>query len=517
MHIPGCIEDEPAIDLPLHDRVDGWRSSLGDGRHPLPQRGLMTQKTKYRAAAILSIAVLIFGFLAVDYSLSQPPGAETAPPKKAVVAGKLKTHYRRPGIRAHVTGTSYTPPMVGLKYNFPNGVTGKGAKVGVIELGGALNSSDITTYLAGLGITQTGSIQSVTVQGSSPPVSDGPNGADGEVMLDCEVICSIAPGATVTVYFADNSNPAFLAAFQQARADGCQIISCSWGGPESSWRASDLQSFNAEFQSGANAGVSYFIAAGDSGSSDGATGLNVDFPGSSPYVICCGGTSLPTSGAETVWNDGAQNGATGGGISATFPKPSYQPATAYGVTSTIANRMVPDIAGNADPDTGYQTLVDGTSGTIGGTSAVAPLFASMAALYWEKNGAAPGALGPKLYGVVSPYTSAFVDITQGNNGSYKAGPGFDLCSGIGRPDGAGLYTAIFGAGGTGGGSGGTGGTPVTPPSPVALFNITLSSPAAQGEWVRFRAKQPMPVGSYGIVPVTPAAPSATTRPVLTAE
>jgi kumamolisin len=417
-----------------------------------------------------------------------------APPIRAdKPASKIHTHYRRPGIRAHVTGTSYTPPGVAAKYNFPNGVTGHGALVGIIELGGAYNPSDITTYMAGLGISPTGVLQVITVQGARPPTSDGPTGADGEVMLDAEVIYSIAPGANINMYFADNTAASFLAGCQQARQDGCKIISISWGGPEAGYSAAELQAFNTEFETGANSGVNYFVAAGDNGSNDGTTGLAVDFPGSSPWVICCGGTSLPASGAETVWNNGPSNGATGGGISAHFPKPAWQTVQPFGVTSTVANRMSPDIAGNADPDTGYQTLVDGTSGTIGGTSAVAPLYAAMTALYWEKLGKAPGFLGPQLYGVVSPYQKAFIDIVQGNNGNYKAGTGFDCATGIGRPDGANLLTALGGPSGGGGGGG---------PTATPAFTLNFPTAVPAGATFRIRTSKAIAKGFYNAFPVT---------------
>jgi kumamolisin len=437
-----------------------------------------------RLRKLSALLVVFAGLAGLAASDSPPPKAAPAP------APKLKPHYRRPTIRAHVSGTTYNPPAVARRYDFPNGVTGRGATVGVIELGGAYNASDLATYQAGLGLPVP-SVTVVPVDGATP-TSDGVNGADGEVMLDIEVIASVAPGAAVRVYFAANTTAAFLDAFKQARADGCMIVSCSWGGPENTWSAADLAAFNAEFQAGAAAGVNYFCAAGDNGSGDGEGGLHVDFPGSSPWVICCGGTSLPLSGSETVWNDGSQGGATGGGVSTTFARPSWQPASIGG------KRGVPDVAGDADPNTGYTTLVDGTVGTIGGTSAVAPLYAAAAALFREQAGKYPGFLGPQLYGVANPYAAGFVDITSGNNGFYHARAGYDFCTGIGRVDGAKLYASLTGA------------APVTPPPPPPsaggnLFTLSFSKPIQKGARVTFTAPVAIPAGSYQVAPAAAGA------------
>ncbi len=141
------------------------------------------------------------------------------------------------------------------------------------------------------------------------------------------------PRAKIVVYFAPNTDAGFLDAINQAAMDKTHkpsVISISWGGPESSWTAQSLQNYNNALQAAAAVGVTVCVACGDNGSTDGSTDGSdqVDFPSSSPYSLACGGTRLDISGSaigsEVVWNDLPNNGATGGGVSATFPLPSYQ-------------------------------------------------------------------------------------------------------------------------------------------------------------------------------------------------
>ena len=201
------------------------------------------------------------------------------------------------------------------------------------------------------------------------------------------------------------------------------------------------------FADAAALGITVTAAAGDDGSNDrvGDGQVHVDFPAASPNVLACGGTSLradPTTGtvtSETVWNHGATGGATGGGISDTFPLPAWQ-AKAHvphrhggGV-----GRGVPDVAADADPQTGYQVLVDGSALVIGGTSAVAPLWAALTCRLAQSLGAPLGLVQPKLYAA----TSGFRDITLGNNGAYKARKGWDACTGLGVPVGDALLTVL---------------------------------------------------------------------------
>jgi kumamolisin len=227
------------------------------------------------------------------------------------------------------------------------------------------------------------------------------------------------------------------------------VISTSWGAPESNWTEQALQQLDQEFQDAAALGVTITVAVGDDGSSDGVDdGLaHVDFPGSSPNVLACGGTRLNSDGttisSEVVWNEPG-DGATGGGVSEEFPLPDYQqnagvPPSAN--PSKNVGRGVPDVAANADPETGYSVRVDGQDEVIGGTSAVAPLWAGLIARLNQGLGKPVGFLNTILYDL-PPSAGVFRDITSGNNGAYTAGPGWDACSGLGVADGTKLLEAL---------------------------------------------------------------------------
>jgi kumamolisin len=217
------------------------------------------------------------------------------------------------------------------------------------------------------------------------------------------------------------------------------------------------------FQDAAALGVTVTVAAGDNGSSDDPaeqTQVHCDFPASSPNVLACGGTRLIgdtstfTITSEVVWNELASNeGAGGGGVSDVFPLPSYQAnagvptlASGSGSGQSASGRGVPDVAGNADPLTGYLVVVDGKQQPIGGTSAVAPLWAGLIARLAQATGKKFGLLQPMLYAGVSAGVAqpGFNDIVSGNNGAYKAGPGWDACTGLGSPSGSALLTLLSG-------------------------------------------------------------------------
>jgi kumamolisin len=372
-------------------------------------------------------------------------GLDDRPQAKPHFRGRLSGN-----VQWHATSNSFTPIQVASLYNYPAG-TGSGECIGIIELGGGYRPVDLKSYFAGLGVPLP-KVTAVSVDhGKNQPTGD-PNGPDGEVMLDIEVAGSIAPAAHVAVYFAPNTDQGFLDAVTTAIHDTTHkpsVISISWGGPESSWTQQSLTAFDEAFQAAAAMGITVCVAAGDGGSSDGATGNNVDFPASDPYVLACGGTSLQASGnsitSETVWNDGAQGGATGGGISTSFALPPYQEGLSAALTAggseQLTKRGVPDVAGDADEDTGYDVRVDGTNTVIGGTSAVAPLWAGLIARINSANSQPAGYVNPILY----PNQAAFNDITQGNNGTFAAATGWDACTGMGSPNGTKIAAALTGA------------------------------------------------------------------------
>ena len=340
--------------------------------------------------------------------------------------------------------TSFTPLQIASLYNFPPG-TGKGECVGIIELGGGVRKADLTTYFKALGIQSVPKVTVVSVDhGKNAPTGDS-NGPDGEVMLDIEVVGAIVPEAAIAVYFAPNTDAGFLDAITTAVHDKTNkpsVISISWGGPESGWTQQSLTAFDSAFQAAAVMGITVCVASGDSGSSDGVTGSadHVDFPASSPHALACGGTSIRASGneiaSESVWNDGVHGGAGGGGVSSVFALPAWQKGLQITRTSgggaPLAMRGLPDVSGDADPETGYAVRIDGTDSVIGGTSAVAPLWAGLIARVNATNSRSVGFINPKLY--MTP--AALRDITQGNNGDFAAGPGWDACTGLGSPNGA---------------------------------------------------------------------------------
>jgi kumamolisin len=360
-------------------------------------------------------------------------------------------------------GTSYTPIQIAQLYNFPQGANGSGQCIAIIELGGGYRTTDLKNYYRALGIAMP-KITSKSVDGGrNKPMVD--TNADGEVLLDIEVAGAVAPGSKIVVYFAPNTDAGFLDAVKSAIHDNRNkpsVISISWGGPEKGWTRQAMQAMDQAFQDAATIGVTVCCAAGDDGSSDlrppeADDGLlHTDFPASSPYALACGGTRLKGSGTviteEVVWNEGRNDGATGGGISDVFDLPKWQAGANVPPSANPGGRVgrgVPDVAGDADPLTGYQVLVDGQQGVIGGTSAVAPLWAGLIALLNQKIGSAIGYLNPLLYSLTAA-SGAFHDITAGNNnitgknGAYKAGPGWDACTGWGSPDGARLMNALSG-------------------------------------------------------------------------
>jgi kumamolisin len=365
----------------------------------------------------------------------------------------------RPQARPHVrrqadpqAGTSFTPVQVAEAYAFPPGTTGKGQTVGIVELGGGFDTSDLTTYFQGLGMTAP-SVTAVSVDGGQNSPGTDPN-ADGEVMLDIEVVGAVAPDVAIAVYFAPNTDQGFIDALSTAVHDTTHkpsVVSVSWGQSEDAWTAQARTQMEQILTEAAGLGVTVTVASGDNGSTDGVSDgqQHVDFPASAPHALACGGTSLHATGAtinsETVWNDPG-DGATGGGISRQFTLPSYQAnaGVPVNVDTQAAGRGVPDVCGDADPQTGYVIRVDGAEETIGGTSAVAPLWAGLIARLDEQLGAPLGFAQPLLYPLLG--SGSFHDIISGDNGSYAAGTGWDACTGLGSPDGTALAAAVSSAG-----------------------------------------------------------------------
>lgn len=357
---------------------------------------------------------------------------------------------------------SFTPLQIAQLYNFPTGFDGQGQCIAIIELGGGYRRADLRAYFAELGLHMP-KVSTVKVDHGSNQPNGNPNSADGEVLLDIEVAGATAPKARIAVYFAPNTDRGFLDAITTAIHDTRRkpsIISISWGAPEADWTAQALQAFDQAFQEAAALGITVFCASGDSGSNDGMLQdgqhpdrlAHVDFPASSPHVVGCGGTRLngagPTLSQEVVWNDGPNGGATGGGVSDFFDLPGFQTGAHVPQSVNPGKRMgrgVPDVAGDASPRSGYLVRVDGQEFPIGGTSAVAPLWAGLTARLNQALGQPVGYFNPLLYQLTQ--SDGFHDITSGNNdltnsGGYAAGSGWDACTGLGSPDGTKLLQAL---------------------------------------------------------------------------
>ena len=371
---------------------------------------------------------------------------------------------------------SFTPPQVARLYNFPAGLDGTGQCIAIIELNNFDNQgnptgtgfalADLKTYFTSLGLP-TPDVTAVGVRSSDGVGANVPGpdkNADGEVMLDIEVAGAVAPKAALAVYFALNTDDGFLSALNTALHDAIRkpsVVSISWGSPEDLNSDQARAAFNQALQDAAALGVTVCCAAGDNGSSDLRSAdqdghPHVDFPASSPFALACGGTKLfgtgSTVASEVVWNEG--EGATGGGVSINFPRPAYQAkAKVPKNPKRKTGRGVPDVSGDADPATGYQVrLVGGQKGVIGGTSAVAPLWAGLIALMNQRlakvGKPSVGFINPLLYQLPKA-SPCFRDIVQGDNdveglGKYKARAGWDACTGLGTPDGTKLLAALGG-------------------------------------------------------------------------
>jgi kumamolisin len=462
----------------------GTTLSLASTEHP-DGSGLVTHR--YRSGG-LSVPAQLDGVVTAVLGLDDRPAA--------------RPQFRpADGAGPAVTPVPLTAVQVAAAYQFPAGTDGSGQTIAIIELGGGYQDSDLRQYFSGLGIAVP-PISSVGVDGgSNSPGQD----ADMEVLLDIEVVGAVAPAAAQKVYFAPNSDAGFVDAISQAVHDTPTpiAVSISWGQSEDAWSAQSRTAMDQAMADAAILGVTITVASGDNGSTDGASdgAQHCDFPASSPHALACGGTRLeitPSGGisAETVWNDtaaGSQGGgAGGGGYSDVFGVPAWQAgvvaaahasgshaAAEHGLAGVVHDavdsvrdavesvieavhghkhphppggpapaapkgRGVPDVAGNADPVTGYKIVANGHNTAVGGTSAVAPLWAGLIARLAQQSGRRFGLLQPLIYaGVVAGKPApGFNDVTSGSNGAYQAATGWDPCTGLGSPSAVAL-TAVL--------------------------------------------------------------------------
>jgi len=360
----------------------------------------------------------------------------------------------------------FIPTELGAIYNFPN-ADASSQCIGLLEFGGGVEQSDVTAYFQKIGVPAP-SIQIVAVDGvGTDPAAD--LNSTGEVMLDVDIAGALAGGAKVAVYFSTFDEKGLvdiLSTVINDQANDPGVLSVSWGWDENQpfnngilWSAAAIDHVNHSLLAVAQLGITVCVSTGDDGSEaqvkDGRA--HVNFPATSPYALAVGGTTLharkaadgQTAVTELVWNDGPGSG-TGGGVSDITPVPSWQEGRVPRSINpgNFAGRAIPDVAANADPATGYLVMNGGKFGIVGGTSAAAPLWASLITRINALTGARAGNLNALLYGTIGP-AGVLRDITSGNNdtdglldGQFAAGPGWDACTGWGVPDGAKLLAAL---------------------------------------------------------------------------
>jgi kumamolisin len=337
----------------------------------------------------------------------------------------------------------YSPRRVADLYGVPAGSSGRGQTIALIELGGGFSSAEVSSYFDALNLPRP-RVTTVSVGGARNRPTGNPDGPDGAVLLDIEIVGAVAPQARIVVYFGMNTSAGFLDAVHAAVHDSVRqpsVLSIGWGSAEQNWTGQSLRAMDEAFLSAALLGVTVCVASGDDGSADAiADGRNhVDFPASSPHVLSCGGTRISAGRrrglvAERGWGDPAVNGASGGGYSRVFDRPAWQQIGRPGT-----RRGVPDVAGNADPASGYSVLVDGSWRVAGGTSAAASLWAALIACASQRLGRPAGFVNPVLY--TNPDVGIARDIVEGTNGAFTASQGWDPVTGLGSPRGAQLLSS----------------------------------------------------------------------------
>jgi subtilase family serine protease len=388
---------------------------------------------------------------------------------RSLLATGLATYYHMlvPNGSANPYGSpapvGLTPSQIRLAYGFNsinfNGIVGDGtgqtiAIVDAYDDPAFVNStsssfvnSDLHKFDVAFGIADPPSFVKVNQSGGStmPPSNTG---WAGEIALDVEWAHALAPKANIVLVEANsNSYTDLFAAVNYAKSRaGVSVISMSWGGGEFSSETSYDSTFTTP---SGHQGVTFVASTGDSGSPSG-------YPALSPRVVAVGGTRLFINSSGYVSENGWSG--SGGGISTYENKPAYQSS----VTQSSTRRTAPDVAFDADPNSGvavYDSFGNGSTAPwvqVGGTSFSAPAWGALIAIADQGRVlAGQGTLDgfsqtlPKLYSLSS---ADFHDVTTGSNGGFSAGAGYDLVTGRGSPI-ANLVAKDLVDGGGGGGSG----------------------------------------------------------------
>jgi len=398
-------------------------------------------ETAHQALGQLISAFKVPSQTGAAYSYLQHP-KKTATARKVLCRNYLK-HPAPLGVRPRAL-TPFKVADLCKAYNFPTGLAGGGV-IGILELSTpgsdtqlscGYTQADLDLFSQLNGLPQIHPTDVSVNGGKNIPGGDG----DGEVLLDIQVAAAVyfyctGQLPTIKMFFAPNVDSSFMAVINAAVAAGCDTLSISWGQDEVAWDPQVAQQVEAAAATATDNGCIVFAASGDNSSGDSAPGANVDMPSSCPHIIGCGGTRK-TQFKEVVWGNGKPNGeGTGGGYSVLFPPQDFQ--LNVPPSPGQPGRMVPDVAADADPNTGYLIVINGHETQIGGTSAVAPLYSGLFAAFGQKL----GFVTPTLY----QHPEAFVDITQGSNGSFNAAVGPDPCTGLGVPIGTALAALFAGS------------------------------------------------------------------------
>jgi kumamolisin len=367
-----------------------------------------------------------------------------------------------------------TPAEVAQHYDFP-AEPAAGAKVGIIEFGGAYLPQELDAFVKRYGLTPPA--MTIIDVGLKPPTvaeieqlpkeeADFIIGEAIEVMMDIEVVAGQCPGAEIVVYFANFDERGWIRLINRLvkERDGApHVLSISWGAPEDDpkgWSRAAVEAISERLGILARMGVTVCVASGDDGSGDAVEDnrAHVDFPASSPYVLSVGGTMLE-GGTDVVWWEDPGHrtphggGATGGGVSEVFPRPAWQDVDVESMNSPPGGgRIVPDVAALAGSPF-YALAIPAQEQFNGGTSAAAPLWASLiaTALALGKPSKGPTFLTPLLYegGSKPRGETACTDVKEGQNASqpnpgfgYKSKNGYDAVSGWGVPKGTDLVAIL---------------------------------------------------------------------------
>lgn len=338
-----------------------------------------------------------------------------------------------------------SPNDLTVLYDNATGYTGAGQTI-VIAGAYAWSNTDINSFDTQwqLPPLPTGSGQVCT--GSKKAVGCKFNSQNSiEIALDVEYAHGTAPGARILNYMAASTSFSdFARMYNRIVTDNPgHVATTSWGSCEAGTSTATQQTNDNIFANANAIGQTWFAASGDGGSRDCSSILTVDHPANSPHVMGAGGTTPVCSGGMTASNPGCAGygfesgwSGSGGGISQVFTRPAFQAGCSLPAGT---QRLVPDVALEADPSPGNYVAEGGHWYIVGGTSDAAPQWAGFfAALNQKAGGSGLGNPGARLYGMCS--SAAFHDITSGSNGDYSASVGYDMVTGLGSPDASNLLS-----------------------------------------------------------------------------